>query len=376
MTFDPKKLKELLAERGITNRDLADRLAMNRRQVSRWISGENPPTEKNKQKIAEVLGCDAAVFDPSFSNEGDVPVYAKVSTASHNAFTVMQKRFGISQKDLVELAPVLFAVVADLALKVPDVDLERASQGYVPYWTSADMQDGFNLCDVPAAKNRKCFGISPERPDRQVARNLFFTALERLCTSAQNVRVMPTVEPGVTPTAKGFNPDVDYLHELAGHDPHLIDAVTKGRVRLTRVLDAAEQSGKPVRDILHREVQTVRGQNLRKLEAWRSVYAEQFPAESREYEDIVAAHCHPEGWCPEHYSAAYRAECWADPFLEDRHLNEKTLSVYQQAQTSHQAKNSTGIDLVFPWTDPIYQRFEALKRHRNASKRKFQEAGA
>lgn len=374
MAFDPKKLREMLDEKGISQLHLAGKVGTDRRTVSRWLNGKRPPKETNIRAIAEFFGCDPWVFDPSFSEEGEVAVYAKVSTASHNALTIMQMRYGVSQKDILELAPVLFAVVADLALEVPARDEERARNGYVPYWDGrSDRQEGFFCFDKPAAQDGKCFGLPPERPDMQETRNLFFTALQRLCAEGRNVAAMPWVEPSEVPTAKGFNPDAAWISKATSGDLHLTYAVTTGRVRLSTVLNEHAQGAGPVADLLYRDVQKFRSDNLRKLANWRAWYWEHHPDEAREYEEIVEAHCHPDGWYPDHYSDDTRAECWADPFREDRHIDAATLPAYQTARNAGQGPGTT-IRLVLLSADPVYQRFEQLKQHRTASKHEFEEA--
>ena len=43
-----------------------------------------------------------------------------MSVASHNAYEMMRLRYGVTQKTIIELAPILFSIVASYALKVPE----------------------------------------------------------------------------------------------------------------------------------------------------------------------------------------------------------------------------------------------------------------
>lgn len=54
-------LNDLLAKRGITQRELAQKAGMNEASISRYMDGERSPSLKNLQKIADVFGLEVAL---------------------------------------------------------------------------------------------------------------------------------------------------------------------------------------------------------------------------------------------------------------------------------------------------------------------------
>lgn len=64
-----------------------------------------------------------------------------------------------------------------------------------------------------------------------------------------------------------------------------------------------------------------------------------------------------------------------DPYREDRHINEETLVEYQRLREEERSEESD-FDLVDPMQDPVYRRFEELKRHRSEIKKEFEETWA
>ena len=70
MAFDAKLLRTKLKEAGKTQEALAKEVNKNKRTMSRWLSGENPPSDKNLKALANALGCTPQEFDPSFYRRG------------------------------------------------------------------------------------------------------------------------------------------------------------------------------------------------------------------------------------------------------------------------------------------------------------------
>lgn len=55
--FEPPNMdiKELRKAKGLSQEELAKAVGVSREQVSRWETGSNPPTEKNVEKLKEIL---------------------------------------------------------------------------------------------------------------------------------------------------------------------------------------------------------------------------------------------------------------------------------------------------------------------------------
>lgn len=53
-----KRLKEILAQRGIKQKWLAEQIGVSEVTISNWVKGVFQPTNENIQKIIEVLNID------------------------------------------------------------------------------------------------------------------------------------------------------------------------------------------------------------------------------------------------------------------------------------------------------------------------------
>ena len=51
------KIKEMRQKRGLTQKQLADRLGVKQQNVSDWERGERSPSVKNLKKLSEILNC-------------------------------------------------------------------------------------------------------------------------------------------------------------------------------------------------------------------------------------------------------------------------------------------------------------------------------
>lgn len=388
MAFKGDLLRKKLKEEGKTQKSLAQAMGKNERTVSRWLNGGNPPKGKDLDKIAQLLNCRPQDFDPSYVDEGiGVPMYARVSVASHNAYEMMRLRYGVTQKAIIELAPVLFSIVAAYALKVPGDDdmlhAEAIRRGlHSPRWSSADDAEGFAY-DARASANKKCFGLPANAPATALPRNLFYEAIFRLSLDISehvDTTYFCSPEPGDAPVAAGFIPDVDMIGALTGGDAALIEALAKGRIRLSTCWEAYQKSGSDTLEgfpsILLRELareddehQTElaakREESLVQLKAWRAFYEERHPDLAAEYDQIVATYCHEEGWVPEWYGDDLKEACRADPYQELRFINDDLLPEYQRRRAEG------GFALSF--NDPIHQRFRELEAHRGTVKAAFEE---
>ncbi|UWQ39930.1 helix-turn-helix domain-containing protein [Leisingera aquaemixtae] len=384
MAFKADLLRKKLNEEGKTRDELAKATNKNKRTVSRWLAGENPPKPTDLEAIARVLNCSPQDFDPFFSDMGlgEVSIHAHVSAASHNAYELMRWRYGVSQRQIMELAPVLFSIVAGHALKVPQQDNEVAQQAFKNGLSDPRHQGGH--IEEQASKLKKCFGLKASDPGVEISRNLFSEAIRRL--SSQINDYVDTgwfvgAEPTVAPNAAGFIPDTELLDTISGGDRNLAEAIVKGRIRLSVVLQRSgegkdrvsiEEFADAIRHEHARKIDERRQAGIKKLKAWRAFYAERHPDLAEEYDLIVAQHCHEEGWYPEGYTDDDRDQSYVNPYLEDHHINEDTLSEYQRLKAENSEKGK--FSLVLPHQDPVCRRFGELQRHRARIKKGFEEA--
>lgn len=388
MAFKAELLRKKLKEEGKTRKFLAEATRKTERTVSRWLNGQNPPKGKDLDLIAMALKCRPQDFDPSYVDEGTgVAMYARVSVASHNAYEMMRLHYGVTQKSIIELAPVLFSIVASYALKVPEDDLALHNEAIrlglsspLPAERSYEDANGFEI-DQRASTKDACFGLPASDPMEARPRNLFCEAISRLCLRLDDhvsTEFFHAADAGDAPTAAGFVPDVKLLEALTGGDAELVKALAEGRVRLSKCWEDHQKSEDPrieeFPDIVRRELakendrhQTQlalkREESLSKLQAWRSYYEDLHPDLAQEYDQLVAKYCHEEGWFPDYYGEELSELFWANPYKEQRFINDDLLPDGQEANIFAR-RNS-----------PIAKRFAELQAHRNKLKAEFQEFG-
>lgn len=388
MAFKAELLRKKLKEEGKTRKFLAQETRKTERTVSRWLCGQNPPKGKDLDLIAMALKCRPQDFDPSYADEGlGVAMYARVSVASHNAYEMMRLRYGVTQKTIIELAPVLFSIIASYAMKVPKEDLalhqEAIRRGLfspLPHDRSPEGAAGFEL-DQRASDHGACFGLQARDPMDAQPRNLFCEAMSRLCSGVPDhvsMDLFYTAEAGDAPSALGFAPDVKLLHALTGGDAELIKALVEGRVRLSQCWEEHQRSSDPslerFPEILRRELARAndgnatqlrikREHSLAKLEAWRTFYEERHLELAKEYNEIVSKYCHEDGWFPTHYPDELKELLWSDPYREERFIDKQQLP----------GRGGNGRLSFVP--SSIEKRFSELEAHRSMAKAKFEGLG-
>lgn len=382
MPFDRKKLKHLMKSRGITQVTLAQATGKETRTVSRWLSGNNVPKERDILRIASLLQCEPVEFYKNFveaPNEG-IALHATVSTASYNAFELMRLRYNVSQRDIIEIAPVLFSIVAAHALKVPQRDVSALSKAlecglYASIAGNAEEETGFQL-DQKAADLAKCFGIKAD-PFTATPRNLFYHALVRLSRDVKGVvdaSQMYEPEAGVALKVSGFNVDPKLLSYLTDGDEEKISAFTNGQLRMpdrkTREeFDLAEFSKYVQRQLNadHAGLEVQREKSLMRLKAWQEAYAAEHPQLEEEYRLLAEVYYETEGYMPQDMDGKERNDFYADPFNAKRYLKHDVsiygLGLRRIFKELQQPEERREVERV--------RRLEELELQREKSKRRF-----
>lgn len=378
MALDREKLRALMKARGVTQKDIKEATGKDARTVSRWMSGANVPKDRDLRIIAELLSCEPVAFYENFVDvpDGRVSIHASVSVASHNAFEVMGVRYGVTQRDIIEIAPVLFAILAGHAIRVPEQDLDawRAAKNaglYVQIGGNAEEQEGFDL-DQRAADQRKCFGSAAD-PKDATPRNLFAVALRRLCQDLKGIvdaTSMPQPDAGTPLKAVGFNVDPEILSFLAQENAERVSDFTTGRLRLP-ARESLERFGMQavVEEVLRQEnarsakLAEQREESLGKQSAWQAAYAADNPELDAEYHCLAARYFEPEGHVAEGLSAEERDAVYADPFNARRELKEGCFPHYFHFLNEPDPAEEAQAEQV--------ARLLELERQRQASKQAF-----
>lgn len=75
--FLPKRLKQMLKERGMSQKDLCASTGLSKAAISQYCSGDTRPSENALELISEALGVDKAAFgkaEPRVYRQKNVPV--------------------------------------------------------------------------------------------------------------------------------------------------------------------------------------------------------------------------------------------------------------------------------------------------------------
>lgn len=378
MALDREKLRALMKARGVAQHDIGKATGKQARTVSRWLNGGNAPKDRDLRIIAELLKSEPGDFYKNFTDAPDerVAIHASVSVASYNAYEVMGLRYGVTQRDIMEIAPVLFSIVAGHALRVPQQDLDAYRAAiraglHVHLGGSAEEQAGFAI-DERAADRRKCFGIAAD-PWKATPRNLFAEALQRLCENLEGIvdaTSMQSPDVGTPLKAMGFNVDPEALFILAEESAERVSDFVTGRIRLP-ARETIERFGLPAiaEEVLRqtsardKRLTNQRQESLRKLSAWQQAYAADHPEENAEYEALSARYYEAKEHIADGFSAAELDTVYADPF--------NAQPVLKKGCSPHYFRLTGELDTAAATQAAQVARLQELERQRQASKRAF-----
>ena len=135
-SIHPKHLKDLRMRKKLSRRKLAEISGISERQIGRVeASGTDVPVRLNTMmKLASALGVDAEMLvdnptalDPlPVPPSQDVQLSTKISSQVRLAYDLVKHRYGPSQKDIINLAPLLFVLLAEGSLSWRRQWLEEA----------------------------------------------------------------------------------------------------------------------------------------------------------------------------------------------------------------------------------------------------------
>lgn len=250
MTFNREKLRQYLRESGISQDDLALLAGKNVRTIRRWLSPNHPLTHRSIRQICDALGVAPEQFDPEANGIDtagqSVQIGARVSVAAANGYTVLKKQFGITHKQLIEIAPVIFSIIARRAMTLStrlEVELEDAVQEL--QFTNVDVDiDPFGehqrKIDLARASEEKGWLFGEERQIEnynwhEQPTNLFCTELNELSKELTEVKRFSDLEG--CPTSIGFQFSASVIDEITCGDATLKDLIRLGEINLGMMED-------------------------------------------------------------------------------------------------------------------------------------------
>jgi transcriptional regulator with XRE-family HTH domain len=121
--INPDRLRFWLNKCRLSQKELAAKIGTDVGTVSRWKTGKTRKIRSNKlAKLCEVLGVTQTELcaDGPLSEAGDAAPRGQVTmmldTACRNALALVARRYGVTRQQIVEVAPLLFAIMAEQSL--------------------------------------------------------------------------------------------------------------------------------------------------------------------------------------------------------------------------------------------------------------------
>ena len=122
--INPKRLKDLRTRKKLSRRQLADKSNVSERQIARIESSETDVSVRTSTvvRLVAVLGIDKEILagvkpsDPSQPAPQDVQFGFKISPEVRLAYDLVKYRYGPSYKDIINLAPLFFVLLAEGSL--------------------------------------------------------------------------------------------------------------------------------------------------------------------------------------------------------------------------------------------------------------------
>lgn len=242
MAFDTRKFKAQMRSKGITQSDLADRFNVNIRTLNRWLAPKSKVKSDKILELCQAVGSEPKEFDPdwqgSVNTSNTAMVTASISSAAKNGFWLLKRRYGISEKDIIELAPTLFAIVVEHARQSP-YDWWEKWENLVKQAEILKMPPPNDYMEAEKANftievlnEDKIFGIKEHEYEQGMPGNLFQEALKDLCKKTSNVSIGGLGELEKCPDATHNMVDKDLVDVFTEGDEELSKAISRGDIEL------------------------------------------------------------------------------------------------------------------------------------------------
>lgn len=124
--INPERLKGLLEMRKLNQKELAKAIQVDVTTVNRWMTGR---VTKLRGDIFSKLCKELSARKSDLCGEGPLPdappeceppskdpVSFEIDTACRNALALVARRYGVKQREIVEIAPLLFLIIAEQSL--------------------------------------------------------------------------------------------------------------------------------------------------------------------------------------------------------------------------------------------------------------------
>ncbi len=128
MNINPKTFEDLLFKRGLTQADVARRANLDPKTIGRIKRGSTAPNKNTAERIAKALGVTLEYLQSAPDSSSDAqtdrsdhgyPIYRMVvdlDAQTLNNLETASWRYGLPKKSILQYAPILFSILAELSL--------------------------------------------------------------------------------------------------------------------------------------------------------------------------------------------------------------------------------------------------------------------
>lgn len=251
MAFDKQKFKAEMKRRGVTQKQLAEMHGVQVRQVSRWLNSKDTLKSDKIRDLCVSIGVSPEDFDEDWVGTLDTRntarVSAKISSASKNAYWLLKHKFGVTETQIVELAPTLFAMFAGATLEqfhrgendivkqavevlAEQFGFEHTDDRFPPHPEEIE----FNAAHERYISAKMIFGgdVTIERYNEYIGTvNPFAAEMDKFIKPSKNIKVTRTTG-GECPTSRGNAVCVETIDAISGGDEEISEAIRYGHIEL------------------------------------------------------------------------------------------------------------------------------------------------
>ena len=246
MAFDKVKFKKKMRENGFTQKNIAEVLNVDIRTVSRWLDPKISLSSEKIVTLCGVIGEAPSDFDPKWegnvSNTNQARVSAKISSASKNGYWFMRKLYNVSEKDILEIAPTMFALLVDAMYarhNGEDKKLEAASilakhfdlvpDDRLVHKFPEEIEEE-NVINEFMSKNKILGGEFVSDYDVPYSVNPFKQYLSVISKDSINAKAASSRIGSLSSYGTAY--DIKFTNKLTGNDVELNDAIASGDIEL------------------------------------------------------------------------------------------------------------------------------------------------
>lgn len=171
MKIDPERLRTLREQRGLTRLKLAERSKISDRTIQR-LEKEPQKSKKTQEhtlnSLAQALGVKTGVLTSELplpesnktpaDNPDRVQIGAQIAPKTRLAYDLIKRRYGVSATEIINMAPLFFALLAEGSIAWRREKLKEAEEVFSRLWEI----DGFWSGGLSGAESYMGDGVSAE----------------------------------------------------------------------------------------------------------------------------------------------------------------------------------------------------------------------